>query len=326
MSVVPTIAVIGVGQLGSRYLQGLVPVQEGLTIFAVDPNPKGLDIAKRRWEEVGGNSSPHVLQLCQSVSSFKDDLDLVIVSTPSVTRLDAVQNLREQRRVKSWILEKLLTNRLDELQVFEGIFEGEDSVWVNLPYRVSPWHNEIRREIIHSGPSRFVISGEDYGLITNAIHYLDLVAWWMDATIQVVDFEPDVGGFFLSKRPGFVESNGKFHARYQDGSEAIMLCKESSKEGSSPGGLIIEADGSTGKWEMNESSGSVRFADGQIVRGSMQLQSELTARLVSSIIGGQGCALPTLAETIPLHEKILVAAQLEWDRHPINDYGFVPIT
>ena len=45
---VPTVLLVGAGQLGSRYLQGLASVRSPFKIFVVDPAPKSLDQSRER--------------------------------------------------------------------------------------------------------------------------------------------------------------------------------------------------------------------------------------------------------------------------------------
>ena len=44
------ILLVGVGQLGSRYLQSLKAVKSSLNIYIVDINQSSLDLAKKKME------------------------------------------------------------------------------------------------------------------------------------------------------------------------------------------------------------------------------------------------------------------------------------
>ena len=64
-----SVVIVGAGQLGSRYLQGLVNVSHTLDIYIVDPNKAALSISKERWDKSGGSLSKH--SLIQSENIFK---------------------------------------------------------------------------------------------------------------------------------------------------------------------------------------------------------------------------------------------------------------
>ena len=47
---------IGTGQLGSRYLQGIAREAVNCNITAIDTSQISLNIAKKRWGEAGGDN------------------------------------------------------------------------------------------------------------------------------------------------------------------------------------------------------------------------------------------------------------------------------
>ena len=54
-----SLLLVGAGQLGSRYLQGLVASDSELEITVVDPSSESLETAKLRWIAAGGDESSH---------------------------------------------------------------------------------------------------------------------------------------------------------------------------------------------------------------------------------------------------------------------------
>ena len=60
---------VGAGQLGSRYLQGLSTVKLDLCITVVDPSDLSLNKAKKRWVEVGGDESQEQLRACLALGA-----------------------------------------------------------------------------------------------------------------------------------------------------------------------------------------------------------------------------------------------------------------
>ena len=54
-----TIVIVGAGQLGSRYLQGLSLCKIPLKIFIIDPNGNSLLTAKMRWNQAVNHETNH---------------------------------------------------------------------------------------------------------------------------------------------------------------------------------------------------------------------------------------------------------------------------
>ena len=77
-----TLALIGAGQLGSRYLQGLAGVERyALRIWVCDPRGEARERAWDRWCEVGGEQSPHEVLLVEGGEELPEEIDLAIVET-----------------------------------------------------------------------------------------------------------------------------------------------------------------------------------------------------------------------------------------------------
>lgn len=322
----PKIVIVGVGQLGSRYLQGLIPIPTPLSIVAVDPNEDSVALAVKRWSDAGGSSSGHSLSASGDLESLDGSVDLAIVATSSGNRLDVTRRLNAGCKVDNWILEKMLSSSPDGVRAFRNLFAGRPSVWVNLPRRVMSWHASIRAALADKGPFSFTIAGSGFGLLTNSIHYLDLVGWLSNSSAIDIDLELGSGGFFESKRSGYVECDGNFRATYSDGTTALISCRAPIGINSPLGNVSIDIIGPQGHWTVDEANGCATGPDGEILNGRLQFQSEITAELVASILAGDGSSLPKLTEVSGLHEKILQAIQLRWEQSPIFPSKEAPVT
>ena len=75
------ILLVGSGQLGSRYLQGLSRINNDLEIFVVDPNLNALSIAKDRFEEMTKNTFSHSVNYYQDFNELGNEFDLGIIAT-----------------------------------------------------------------------------------------------------------------------------------------------------------------------------------------------------------------------------------------------------
>ena len=80
------------------------------------------------------------------------------------------------------------------------------------------------------------------------------------------------------------------------------------------------------EWQVYESEGIARAADGRTIEGSIEFQSQLTAPMVQAIFAGASCGLPTLAESAQQHTMFLNSLLEHWNRHMPNKLERLPIT
>ena len=315
----PNITLIGAGQLGSRYLQGLAGIKRHLSITVVDPSDKSLGIAIERLAEVG--PSPHSFQFFNSISESNDPVDLCIVTTPAHCRAEVVSAICAQHEVSAWILEKVLAQSSQQVDQIERALAGHPRVWVNTPRRLMAWHEQIRKQLRSSGPAAMQvrIRGGGWGLACNAIHFIDLVCWWTGANVDVVDGR-GLGDWQPNKRSGFQEVFGSLAVSFLDGSRLELHCNQSNNPPQ------IEVETPEGLWLIDEVAGKAIDPSGQIIPGQLSFQSMLTAPLVEQILSTGICDLPSLAESAAQHRPFLTALLQHWNHSQSLENLAVPIT
>jgi len=300
---VKRIAIIGAGQLGSRHLQALQAVAGPLAIDVVDPSETSLSRARQRWEEVDQGHG-HTIGFGPEIEGGST-VDLAIVATNADTRLAAVQTLLSRADVRYLLLEKLLFARRQDADALVSLGKRTVTTWVNCPMRIMPPYEEIRQEL-GIGPIRYRVTGSRYGLVTNAIHYLDHVAHLSGCTT----FELELGDLdshpVPSKRDGFIELTGALTARFSDGSRCDVVCHA---EGDAP--VVVEIFTARGRYIVREDAGLMwasRADDGwQWCERPARIpyQSELTAHLVEELRITGATGLTPLDESVQLHLQLL---------------------
>ncbi len=101
------ILLAGVGQLGSRYLQGFAACNTSLHIHAVDTNAASLDLAAKRWQEVADTATvKHEVAYASNYEDLPDTIDLAVVASTADVRIDIVRKIRATSTVKYWLLER----------------------------------------------------------------------------------------------------------------------------------------------------------------------------------------------------------------------------
>ena len=315
-----SILLIGAGQLGSRYLQGLAALKEPSAITVVDPSEASLAIARERLEQVP-KASAHAVQFETSLENTPQLLDLVMVVTPAHCRANVTIEVARCCQAKAWILEKVLSQNNEQLDQIGLALANNGQTWVNTPRRLMVWHKSIRSRLMSTGRGALHVrvSGGSWGMACNAIHFIDLVAWWSGATVKSVDTE-GLGRWVQSKRVGFQEVFGILQVAYTDGSQLELYCHS----GDEPTQITVATP--HGDWLIEESSGKVTGSGGQDLRGRLNFQSELTAPLVEQILQEGSCDLPTLVESMAQHRPFLNALMKHWNKSQGCHDFVVPIT
>ena len=114
---------MGVGQLGSRYLQGLAQINKDVRVSLVDPNPSALDLARKRYEEMPSNSHILSVNYHQDTTGMKGRVDLAIIATNSDVRLQVIENLLDKFEVNYLILEKVVFQSVEDFEYIMPILK-----------------------------------------------------------------------------------------------------------------------------------------------------------------------------------------------------------
>lgn len=316
-----TVLVVGAGQLGSRYLQGLVNAKSQLKITVVDPSVSSLATAKARWHEAGGERCHHQISWTHDLSADFGMIDLALVVTSAKGRAALVEKIAAGMYVDYWVVEKVLAQSADELEVITRATSRSRAVWVNTPRRMMVWHQCLKNVIEANGPIAASYSGDLWGLACNSIHFIDLIAWWMDEKLESVNVSDLDSDWFESKRDGYFEVTGKLVAHFSKGS---TLTLESRDQAHIQPLRIDLADGTT--WNLDEVNGTALSTTGDHIDGSLEFQSQLSGRLVDDILFQGQCDLPTLKESASMHSIFLKAMLKHWNLSQKRNDARIPIT
>ncbi|WP_201222095.1 hypothetical protein [Halochromatium roseum] len=315
------ILIVGAGQLGSRYLQGIAAVKNPLSITVVEPCVNAQAIARARWKEVGGAKSEHQLTWTHSLLNHLDSVDIAIIATPARDRAALVKEISRQVKVRYWVLEKILVQKPNELEVLSHAVSASSSCWVNTPRRLMPWYQRLKAEFKKCTPISVIQDGGLWGLACNSIHFIDLLAWWTEESLAKIETDRLDSTWFESKRPGYYEITGELIAHYSGGSTLHLRSRPEQAD------FKMQICCSTGaSWVIDQTAGTAIGPSGQRIDGQMLLQSGMTAPLISSILAHGTCGLPTLQESEQMHGMLLQALLAHWQRYQNPNDQRVPIT
>jgi predicted dehydrogenase len=315
------ILITGAGQLGSRYLQGLSKCQNPLRITVQDISSESLAQAELRWQEAGGPSTHHEVSFHTELKQCPQQLDMAIIATTAHSRPEVVKNVAQHSNVRYWVLEKVLAQNsqgLDEIQSHVG---NASVAWVNTPRRMIPWHSLIKERLLSQSPLHLTVIGGPWGLACNAVHFLDLMAWWSRESLVAVSCDQLEDSWFKAKRVGNWEVFGALTATFSGGATATLISSSSGDPS-----YFIKLIDASGSWRIDEAKGTAIYTDGLEIRGRLPYQSEMTTTLVDEILDTGCCQLPTLEESIAIHRVFVKAILGHWQRHIDPAATFVPIT
>ena len=315
------ILLVGAGQLGSRYLQGIASIKLDLSIIVVDPSDLSLKTAKTRWFEAGGNKSQHKIRWCKVLPQGLVLIDLVIISTSAGGRADLVKRISDTVRVSYWILEKVLAQSKQDLDIINAATIDAKEKWVNMPRRLIDWHQQLKLKFYEQGPLRVKKTGGLWGLAGNAIHFIDLISWWTGESLLSVNTNRLDSTWLKSKRLGYFEVIGELLVRFSGGTELVLQSQPNAKEDN----INIELPNKN-IWVIDELNCIAFKSKKDIFKGRFKLQSELTGPMVTKILTNGNCELTTLKQSSEQHQIFLDAMLVHWNfSNKFND-RIVPIT
>lgn len=316
-----SLLLVGAGQLGSRYLQGMVSAKCQLEIAVVDPSSSALETAKSRWVEAGGEHCHHRIRWENDIPPELETIDLALVVTSAKGRAELVQKIASQMAVRYWVLEKVLAQSVGELDIINRATAQSNGAWVNKPFRMMRWHKSLKELFVAKGPLKVRYSGGLWGLACNSIHYIDLVAWFTSELLVSISTNRLDQTWHESKRVGYFEVTGEMDVIFSRGSRLQLEARIDAKTQLFQIELV---DGTV--WEIDEVAGIAKSSSGAQVVGYFEFQSQLSGRLVDDILLRGQCDLPSLRESVAMHTSFLESMLMHWNFSQKRNDVCVPIT
>lgn len=300
------ILIAGAGQLGSRYLQGLIKYDSSaLEVYVYDISRISLNNALNRWLEVSSGEGLHSVEFINDLSALPKSIDVAIVSSTADVRLEIVRQIFNIVDVSNWILEKILVQSLGQIEVLNNLL-SKSHCWVNTPMHMWSLYKKLTPNFYGKKLSAS-FSGIP-NLACNAIHYIDYISRINNTDVISINIDKLSSNLVVSKRPKFYEIQGELLVTYADGSTLVL----SSGSGGNAYKVKIETDSCA--WNIFELDGYAEEDCGDKVYGAAEFQSVLTAPLLRQIFTERACDLPTLSQSVNQHIVFLKAMQLHFSR------------
>lgn len=320
------IYLIGAGQIGSRHLQALKKIGVFLDISVVDPSQQSLSIAKQRYEEMPNKKPAHLIRYLQTAPE-NQVVDLAIIATSSEIRAKIIKDLLSANQVRYLILEKILFNKKKDYRTIgKMLSKSKVKAWVNCPMRIRPIYQKIQKELFGKKIS-FRVTGGQWGLATNAIHYLDYVSGLIQENNCKINTDFLDKKLLPSKRKGFWELSGTLYADFKNGSHCELTDYPS---GNDP--WLVEVFN-------EEKRFIVRQSDQKAWESSTQkkwqwketsiktpLISETTTKAVNDILKNGHCRLTPFSQSVKIHLALLEPLRKFLNKNFSKKYDYYPFT
>ena len=321
------IAIIGAGGLGARHLQAIAQIDISITIQVMDISTESLIKAKELYEQVPHENIKRI-EFLTDLSALEQTFDIVIIATPSKPRFQIIKELLHTKKIEFLVLEKVLFPRLSEYDEIGTLLNEKNcTAWVNCPRRMWQSYIQLKKQINQQN-IEFTLTGSNWGLGCNSIHYIDLIAY---LTGSADSFECDHSnldsGYIQSKRDGYIEFTGTLTGK---SAKCTHFCLTSSKDDETPSTLVITSKNARIKIHEDLQKAYISHKETnwqhEEVTFDTPYQSQLSDKLVSDIIKTGTCQLTPYHESAKLQKAILGAFLLHLKKESGKDVHECMIT
>ena len=326
---IPSIAIIGAGQLGSRHLQGLKRINRKINVAVVEPNFAAVETAKNRFNAMPGESLVQNVDYLTDIRQLSQHIDVAIIATNADIRRDVVEQMLEETDVDKLILEKVAFQSVVDFEsVLECLRRKHARAWINCTRRMYPIYKALKDKLAHESRISFHVGGKNWGMACNSIHHIDLFSYLTgDASIELDGSGMD-REIYRGKRGGFVEFGGYLTGR-SSRADSISLADYKADKGVSIS-LHIVCDNA--EFLIHEMDGVVTHAEKknawEVRKETVKIpfQSELTHLAVQKLLDQGTSELTPAEESFKLHKPMLETFNRHLEKFSKKTYQKCPIT
>jgi len=274
------ICIIGAGNIGMRYHQGITETLGNADLYLVD-QPQRLQALD---EQNLANTA-----LAASIEQVDAKIDLFVVSTSSKPRL-ALYEQCLARNPKYVILDKYLFASRQEFD--QCLALDRVTTFVN------QWmYGSKCFDCLFENPQRHVeLRGSGWGLGCNAVHWIDVFKRHLGINQLVLAEGSLISDVFPAKRAGYEEIAGRLVLADRHSDKTITLIDE--PDAGTPDGLTIRIDEIEYIFDYRQI-----IKDGVVVSRFPYFSSQ-NGGIVSDILRSGPCVLPSLAESVSEHLSV----------------------
>lgn len=283
------VGIVGVGNIGLRYLQGILRQFPDAEMLVIDRDSR---LTELKAMELGP------VKYVSSLDDISERLDLFVVATSCDSRLEIYRRCLELDP-RYIVLEKYLFKSRREFAECLSI--------ACVPTFVNQWMFGAKsfNSLINERVSSVVVKGFNWGLACNSVHWIDLLKRTLGISNLRVGKRSIIHEVFGSKRAGYEEVYGDWIFEDTDSNKTFRLI-DSPNDSLSPG-LTIKVDKEDYHFDYKTVS-----RKGNVV-GHFPYFSEQIGGIVQELLKSGTCCLPTIEESVSQH--LLVEDILDLQTH-----------
>ena len=271
------VGIIGVGNIGLRYLEGILKASPGAEVFVVDRESRLAELTAMDFERT---------KYFTSLKDIGERVDIMVVATSCDSRLELYRQCLELNP-KYIILEKYL---------FKSRAEFDESISLSrVPTFVNQWlfGTKTFSKILNKNVRSVVVKGSNWGLGCNSVHWIDLIKQSLGLSNLRVGKRSTILDVFGSKRAGYEEVHGDWIFEDETSDKSFRLI-DSASDSQSPG-LTIKVDDDDYYFDYKTVSRS-----GEVISHFPYFSDQIGGIMEELLKRGE-CCLPTLEESVSQH-------------------------
>jgi len=216
------ILLVGLGSIGVRHLEGILAVKKKLIVYIFDKNNnKYLDIINL----LKIKKTNHIIIFVENITEVKN-IDLLILATDSLNRLNILEKIVNNTKIKSILLEKVVfLNNKSFNKAIQLIKFHKINAWVNCIRREVLFYNKLKKKL-KKGPFKIHFTGYKWGLASNLIHFIDLF-FYFAISKNIKFFTKFDKKKQITKRSNYYDING--FVKIQDSHNNELILEDNKK-------------------------------------------------------------------------------------------------
>lgn len=169
------ILLVGFGNMGCRHAQSLLKRKKDDNLYVLESHKEIIEINKSKIYDIENK-----LVFIDNLDDLTCDIDFAIIATSSYPRFEIVKKLLD-RGIKKFLLEKVVFQSEKQFDIVINMLENYDALaYCNFVNRYFPNYLKIKEEMLKNTPFNMVVTGGNFGLGCNALHYVDLFEFLSD--------------------------------------------------------------------------------------------------------------------------------------------------
>lgn len=305
--------VVGFGGMGCRHAQSLLNSSEFDEIYILEPNE---DVFYKNLELIGATEDSNISRI-QSLLDIKQKIEFIIIATLADIRFKYFVECLELKP-KYILLEKVVFQSKKEfVSAIEFVKNHDIQVYGNLPNRYFPNYKKIKNEGLDLKAMR--VTGPDFGLLCNSVHYIDLVQY-LTGEIPISHVSSMGWSPSLNKRgDSYIEGQGTLTFITKNG---IVLEIVADSKMYTDVVVEIKTEQKIIRFNENQNLGNEILVGSAVQAEFLPVfASILTAQAYSDMLRGE-CLFPSLDELNCSHDALFAAVKaltgLQVDHLPIT--------